>query len=399
MWDFVRGVVRGRVLVVVLALSAFQLGSLLAPAYACGCGAMVPDGRQYVTVNREVSAVRWDDGREQIAMSLTVSGDARRAAWIMPVPHRATVRLGDRALFDQLAEATAPEYRTRHYFWPRDGDWPFDKSDNAAAAPGAGAAAPPVGVVDRERLGPFDVARLTATDPGALGTWLTDNGFHLPDRLDRALRPYVDQGWEYVAVRLAPKSADAALGGTLDPLRLTFASDRPVYPMRLSRLARTPQSLRLYILAAHRTEPRSAIGGDRPRVWFAGRVTAASGPLAGLTEGGTDFLTTVDQEFPRPSRISGDHELRRTAADTTRRQIIYRDELLTAGGIPVWQLTVAGALAVAVMVLLVLLRSRRRRPVPPPPPVMPPPPAHAPPRSADLPGDPLTGRRPRDYIR
>ncbi|MGW7042281.1 DUF2330 domain-containing protein [Streptomyces avermitilis] len=385
MWGFVRGLVRfvrGRVLVVVLALSGLQLGSLLAPAYACGCGAMVPDGQQYVTVNREVSAVRWDGRQEQIAMSLTVSGDARRAAWIMPVPHRATVRLGDRELFDQLAAATAPEHRTRHYFWPRDGDWPFDRSDTSAAAPGAGATAPPVGVVDRERLGPFDVARLTATDPDALGTWLTDNGFHLPGRLDRALRPYVDQGWEYVAIRLAPKNADTALGGTLDPLRLTFASDRPVYPMRLSRLARTAQSLRLYLLAAHRTEPRSAIGGDRPRAWFAGRVTAASGPLAGLTEGGTDFLTAVDQEFPRPSRISGDHELRRTAADTTLRQVIYRDELLTAGGIPVWQLTVAGTLAVAVvvlLVLLVLLRSRRRRPVPPPPPVMPPPPAHAPP--------------------
>ncbi|MET7602754.1 DUF2330 domain-containing protein [Streptomyces avermitilis] len=387
MWGFVRGLVRvvrvarGRVLVVVLALLGLQLGSLLAPAYACGCGAMVPDGRQYVTVNREVSAVRWDGRQEQIAMSLTVSGDARRAAWIMPVPHRATVRLGDRELFDQLSEATAPEYRTRHYFWPRDGDWPFDKSDNATAAPGVGATAPPVGVVDRERLGPFDVARLTATDPDALGTWLTDNGFHLPDRLDRALRPYVDQGWEYVAIRLAPKNADAALGGTLDPLDLTFASDRPVYPMRLSRLARTPQSLRLYILAAHRMEPRSAIGGDRPRVWFAGRVTAASGPLAGLTEGGTGFLTALDQEFPRPSRISGDHELRRTAADTTHRQVIYSDELLTAGGIPVWQLTVAGALAVALVVLLVLLlvRSRKRRAVPPSPPVTPPPPAHAPP--------------------
>ncbi|WP_055489810.1 DUF2330 domain-containing protein [Streptomyces sp. TP-A0356] len=369
------GHVRGRVLAVVVALLAVQLGSLVAPAYACGCGAMVPDGQRHMSVHREVSAVRWDGRREQIVMSLTVAGDARRAAWIMPVPHRATVRLGDRALFDQLDTATAPEYSTRHHFWPRRGDWPFTGTDDTAAAPPrAGAAAPPVGVVGRERLGPFDVARLTATDPNALGSWLRDNGFRLPPRLSQALRPYVDQGWEYVAVRLAPdRGGSATLAGTLDPLHLTFASDRLVYPMRLSHLASTPQSLGLFVLAAHRVRPRSAIGGDRPQVLYAGRISAASGALARLTAGGTDFLTAFDQEFPQPSRISGDHELERTATDTTYRRIVYTDALLTAGGVPVWQLTVLGTSAAAAAVLVAVVRGRRRRVVPPPPVHTPPP--------------------------
>ncbi|MER6123771.1 DUF2330 domain-containing protein [Streptomyces sp. NPDC001795] len=370
------GRVRGRVLAVVLTLLAVQLGSLVAPAYACGCGAMVPESQRHVTVNREVSAVRWDGRQEQIVMSLTVTGDAHKAAWIMPVPHRATVKLGDRALFDQLGTATAPEYRTRHYFWPRNGDWPFTGEDSTGAPPAAGAGAPPVGVVGRERLGPFDVARLTATDENALGSWLEDNGFHLPPRLNRALRPYVDQGWEYVAIRLAPQQGGSAtLGGALDPLHLTFASDRLVYPMRLSRLASTPQSLGLYVLAAHRMQPRSSIGGERPQVSYAGRVTSASGALATLTAGGTDFLTAFDQEFPQPSRISGDHELERTAADTPYHRVIYTDTLLKVGGVPAWQLTVPGVLvASAIVILVAVVRARRRRPVVPPPPVYIPPP-------------------------
>lgn len=36
-----------------------------------------------------------------------------------------------------------------------------------------------MGVVGRQKLGPFDVARLTATDPDALGDWLSANGFSL----------------------------------------------------------------------------------------------------------------------------------------------------------------------------------------------------------------------------
>ncbi|MFI6486025.1 DUF2330 domain-containing protein [Streptomyces sp. NPDC050564] len=368
---------RGRVLGVVLALLGIQLGSLVAPAYACGCGAMVPDSTRHVTVNRETSVVRWDGRQEQIVMSLTVSGDAHKAAWIMPVPHRATVELGDQQIFTQLSEATEPEYRTRHYFWPRGGDWPFTSEGDAADAPRAGATAPSVGVVGREHLGPFDVARLTATDSDALGDWLADNGFRLPDRLNEALRPYVDQGWEYVAIRLAPqdpKSTDAPLGGTLDPLHLTFASDRLVYPMRLSRLAQTPQSLGLYVLAAHRMEPASAIGGDRPEVSFAGRLTGTWGALDRLADGGTDFLTAIDQEFPQPSRISGDYQLHRMTTDAAYRRVIYDDELLTVGGIPAWLLTVGGVAALAVVALVIGVRARRRRPVLPPPPVQAPPP-------------------------
>ncbi|MFJ4627355.1 DUF2330 domain-containing protein [Streptomyces sp. NPDC088847] len=372
-----RGRTRARVVAVVLALFALQLGSLVAPAWACGCGALVPGGAQQVAVGREVSVVRWDGRQEQIVMRLTVSGDARRAAWIMPVPHRATVTLGDPALFDALNAVTAPVHRVRHHFWPQDGDWPLVSGRTGGGAPPGAAAAPGVGVIGRERLGPFDVARLTATDPNALGDWLHTNGFVLPSRLDQALQPYVDQRWEYVAVRLAPAAAGTPLQGALDPLHLTFAAESPVYPMRLSRLARTPQSLGLYILAAHRMEPSGTLGGEPPRVAYAGRVPTASGPLSALAKG-TPFLTAVNQEFPDPSRITGDHLLRRTATDATFQQVIYDDRLTKIAGVPAWLLTVAGGLAVLVTAAVLLAVRRTRRPEIPPPPAFPPPPTHAP---------------------
>ncbi|MEU1510927.1 DUF2330 domain-containing protein [Streptomyces sp. NPDC005811] len=349
-----------RIVAVLLALLALQLGSLVAPAYACACGALVPgDGRQ-LSVGREVSVVRWDGRQEQIVMSLRVGGDAERAAWIMPVPHRATVELGNAELFDQLATATAPVQRARTHFWPQDGDWPLTAGDGRRGPPPPPAGSGEVGVVGRERLGPFDVARLTATDPAALDDWLSSNDFTLPAGLETALRPYVDRRWEYVAVKLTPETAGGVLGGELQPLHLTFAADAPVYPMRLSRLAATPQSLGLYVLAAHRMEPVSRIGGERPRVTFAGRVGAsAGGPLGELAQG-TPFLTAVAQEFPRPSAISGDHELRRASADTAFRQVIYEDRLLRVLGIPVWLLTVVGGLTAAVAASVALALHRRR---------------------------------------
>ncbi|MZD08196.1 DUF2330 domain-containing protein [Streptomyces sp. SID5785] len=368
---------RTRAALITLAALLFQLLAVTAPANACGCGAMVPRTGERITVDEETSALRWDGRTEQIVMRLAVHGDGHDVAWVMPVPHRATVKLGDPGLFTALAGATAPELRTRHYFWPRTGDWPFDggNGDGAAAGAPAPSAGSGVGVVGRERLGPFDVARLTATDPHALAGWLDDHGFALPARLDRALRPYVDQGWEYVAIRLAPTAGDGtALTGRLDPLHLTFASERPVYPMRLSRLARTAQHLDLYVLADHRMEPRSAIGGGAPRVTFAGKVTDTSGPLAELATG-APYLTAYAQDFPTPSRIDADHTLRRAADDTPYRQVEYENELLTVGpDLPLWLLTVLGTTAAALTTLLLTVRARRRRPVARPAPVRTPPP-------------------------
>ncbi|MFG3035773.1 DUF2330 domain-containing protein [Streptomyces sp. NPDC048330] len=349
----------GRILTTVIALLALQLGSLVAPAYACGCGAMIPSRAERIGVDREESAVRWDGRTETVVMRFDVHGNARRAAWIMPVPHRADVTLGDPALFDALDRLTTPEQRDRFHFWPREGDWPFDHDhgDGAGAAPpGAGG----VGVVGRERLGPFDVARLTATDPDALGDWLRANGFELPERLTGALRPYVERAWEYVAVRLAPQESGATLRGELTPLRITFASDELVYPMRLSRLARTPQTLGLYVLADHRMEPRSPIGGDRPEVTFAGRIDRPEGAVADLAGARPVHLTVLEQRFPHPDRIDDDHHLR-AVADVPYREIAYTERLLTVGGVPVWLLTVAGGTLLATAAALLAVRATRRR--------------------------------------
>ena len=59
------------------------------------------------------------------------------------------------------------------------------------------------------------------------------------------------------------------------------------------------------------------------------------------------FLTAYDQYFPVPERISGDHELRRARSDSAFRPVVYDDDLLTWGGVPVWMVTLVAALSAA----------------------------------------------------
>ncbi|WP_436787474.1 DUF2330 domain-containing protein [Yinghuangia sp. YIM S10712] len=379
-----------RALQVALAVVLVQVAWVVRPAYACGCGAMVPADQATVRVGEETSAVLWDGRREQIVMRLTVSGDAQNAAWIMPVPTRAELALGDADLFDRLQRVTAPVEKTRHYFWPRDGDWPFDgdgdgddRSSGAGAPPGG---APPVNVVASGTLGPFEFAQLAATDPSALETWLRDHGFTMPAGLAESLRPYVEQDWEYVAVRLTPAAASAqsggtagsrpaaALGGELDPLHLTFDSDRLVYPMRLSQRATNPQRLNLFVFAPHRVEAVADIGGGgTTELLYAGRPDPEYVLWPGGVQGQAVYLTAMTRRLPDPSTITADFEFRAAPDDKGYQRVHYTDELLTVAGVPVWLSVVFGPILVLGVVLVVWQRRRRpRQPWYPPRPTTPP---------------------------
>jgi hypothetical protein len=142
----------------VLALCfAGMVPGVATPAWACGCGAYIPD-RAGATVTDERALIAWDGDTEHILMSFNVTGSSDKAAWVMPVPSAAEVSLGDPEAFGELARLTAPRVEYRDSWWPTfswlSADEPLDA---AAAPPGAG-----VNVLGRQRIGPFDVTRLNA---------------------------------------------------------------------------------------------------------------------------------------------------------------------------------------------------------------------------------------------
>jgi hypothetical protein len=89
----------------VCAVLVLFLGGLVsgvaAPAWACGCGAYIPD-RAGASVVDERAMVAWDGKTRDILMSFNVSGSSDKAAWVMPVPSAAKVSLGDTEAFEEL---------------------------------------------------------------------------------------------------------------------------------------------------------------------------------------------------------------------------------------------------------------------------------------------------------
>jgi len=342
-----------RAAAVALALAA---GTVVAapPAGACACGGLV-DGPAYDTsVSSETAVLQWDGTTQTVLLELDALSNAPEVGLILPTPAPAEVALADPEVFRELDALTAPRaVVSDHRWWPELG---FGSgSDGAGGAAG-------VAVLGEVRLGPLDVTTLGASDAGSLGAWLTERGFQLPETIQTALAPYVQDGWSFVAARLAPEEA-ATFDGTLQPLRVTFPSGSLVYPMRMSAVADGTQSTRTYVLADHRVDRVDPTAeAHEPTVRFAGRVdpaTVESAELAALLRAG-GFVTSHEQVFTEPgTEIVSDFVFAPAAADVayTPTYSVVADRRIGpffAGPV----LAFAGVLALAV---LVIWSGRRRR--------------------------------------
>ncbi len=282
------------VLAVVVSAAAALVAS--APAPACGCGIALES-----SVARERALIVHEEGREQLVMSFDLLATGKQPAVVLPVPARPTVRSA-RDPFTYLEEATRP----RELVVERELD---DDSDGAAGG------APEVDVIDRKTIGGFDVTRIAgASDPKALSRWLDRNGYEMPKGAAPILADYAEQGWSFVALRLA-----AGGSGRLKPLSVAFDSKQPIYPMLLDKLARSAIEVDLWLLTSGRVQVDGL--DDRYAGPVSELVPAVPDRLKSLLDG--PYLTRVGGTV-EPRTIRADFFAVPAAADSPYRAAVER---------------------------------------------------------------------------
>jgi hypothetical protein len=340
-----------RLLVLTLVALAV-LGAGPGVAGACACGAVLADQRLQAV--QETALVTLTGRTEAVTLNVAAQTEATRAAFLMPVPARARFELADAKVFAELDDISRPRVEYR--------DVETDGNGSGGAAPGG---AERVTVIDHTTVGPFEVAQLAGHDSAAVTTWLGANDFELPPALKGALDPYLAEGWLVVAVKLAPDTAGETFAGGLPSMRLTFDTDEPVYPMRLSATAEYAQPLRLYVLADHRMDiSNPAPAGPAPQLTFAGAVRPADladHPVLAKQVHGQRFLTRYDAT-PEPAEISADIRFTQAAKDASYRAVVTEIRYVSGPAISMTGLlsTVGGG--TLVLLLVALGRRLLRRP-------------------------------------
>lgn len=275
---------------------------LAAPAAARACG-MPLDAR----IPSEQALIVFSAGREEIITSVQLLSDKPGAAVIFPVPGVPQVSvLPSATLFSYLAEVTRPQERVEEQLVWRDAG-----ETAGGAAPGG------VSLLGQEIIGGYSVARLAADDPNALQAWLDEHGYRAPPGAAPILRTYIDTGWKFVAVKLAP---DQSAAGALTPLRIAFDSPEMIYPMRLGALADRPLDVLLYVLADHRAELPDM------ETYYAGPIAqldrAPPADLAPLFS--APYLTKLRNSALAPATLTGDFVARPAASDEPFRKVVVR---------------------------------------------------------------------------
>lgn len=328
-----------------LLAAGMLLAGLGGPAGACACGGIVSPGLD-AKVTGEQALVALDEGTETIVMRLDVRSVADNAALIVLTPTPATATSAEQGLFGELERLTAA--RTDHAGAART------DLDEAGAVPGG---APTV--VAQVQLGPLEATTLTGGDLSGVRRWLDSHGYTMRPEVSAQLEPYLRQGWSFVAMRLTGREP---LTGQLDPVRLDFASDQLVYPMRMSAAAKDIQHVVVYTLSQHRMQRTDADAATQDV------AVDYAGPIGGRTNDETlteltrhnPYLTRISTTITDPASIATDFTFGPAPTDDPYQRVIRGAEPADDGAVLAAIAASAIVVVLAAVVLTVLLVRHRR---------------------------------------
>ena len=234
-------------------ISLTLLLTLMTPHSTQACGGFFCSNVPMNQAAERILFTKRNDGKITTHVQIQFSGSKTDFAWILPVPSVPELGISHNSVFQQLQFATQPTFQLEWEesdceFLPPPIFRNFDDGVLEAAAGGD------VEVIAEERIGPYDTAIITSTDPTAMTEWLVNNGYQLDALGADLLRPYTDMGMYFIALRLAPDS-DV---GDLQPISMTYEAQNPMIPIKLTAIAAEPNmGVQVWILGQDRAIPEN----------------------------------------------------------------------------------------------------------------------------------------------
>jgi hypothetical protein len=195
-----------------------------------------------------------------LILQVKYEGPVEEFGWLIPVPNPPTVTKGSMDCFYELSKFTQEK---------------FELEDLGNLSAGRGGvektAGSEVKVIEIKTVGAYKIAVLSTKDAGALENWLAANQFYFPPEKTDVIDSYAKQGWYFVAARInlrtpggfeivsgpprAPvnvksDAAEKLSEGELHPLHLSFASDRCVFPLKISSVNGKASEVSIYVLSS-----------------------------------------------------------------------------------------------------------------------------------------------------
>ncbi|HOM71034.1 MAG TPA: DUF2330 domain-containing protein [Armatimonadota bacterium] len=165
-----------------------------------------------------------DGVREDLILQIGFAGNASEFAWVVPVPSKPIVQAIDQAVFSELQNIFNPRILPPTQL-------------GASPQPVEEKIPDPVSFIQAEIIPPMQ--------PHSIGTWLVANGYQFSDQARQLIENYIKRGWYFIALKV--KTTPQAEPRWLQPLWITFSSQRASFPALLSTLNSKPMMVQLYV--------------------------------------------------------------------------------------------------------------------------------------------------------
>src|SRR5580692_10519749 len=244
---------RAIILLGATGLSVLALAAAADVAHACGgCFHGPTQDGDPITAHRMIFSV--SPQQTTLYDEIEYSGSPQSFAWVLPIAGPVTVGLSADVLFAALDAAT-----TTTIVAPSLPPCPSCNCDFGAEVPGAGGSSgsssgggSSVNVLSQQGVGPYDTVQLQSTDPSALTAWLTANGYSIPIDIDPIVAAYVQEGFDFLALKLQPGQGVQAMR----PVRVTSPGAGMSLPLRMVAAGTGAKvGITLWVVAEGRYEP------------------------------------------------------------------------------------------------------------------------------------------------
>jgi MYXO-CTERM domain-containing protein len=182
------------------------------------------------------------------------SGSPSSFAWVLPIHGTVTVGLSSDALFQIIDQQTTTTIQRPLPPTCPSQFCPCDAFGAATSAPSNGSSSGhgTVNVLAQAVVGPYETVQLESTDPNALTMWLTTNGYAVPSSVAPIIAAYVNEGFNFLAIRLVPGQGVQAMR----PVSVTSTGAGVVLPLRMVAAGTgATVGITLWVLGQGRYEP------------------------------------------------------------------------------------------------------------------------------------------------
>lgn len=208
--------------------------------------------------NAQQAVIVWNNGIETLHLQSNYNGPMSDFCWIIPVPSRPRVERSSWQLFQEAEEVTRPQLMS------------FQSKFGLGCGCGRAfntrySVSLEENVVHLEslKIRELHLDILAAHEGQGLVQWLHLNGYAIPGKAEPILQEYTEKQFFFIVVKIQEgnswpplKEVHQTVTTGLTPLAITFKTERPFYPLKISRItSESENELILFLISPHRVQP------------------------------------------------------------------------------------------------------------------------------------------------